>query len=124
LLIYLRNQIQQLNLQENQKLVWLIDCWSVHKSKQFVIYIKGHPNILVVFVPTNCTSELQPVNVMIQRPLKQAFKVNFNKWIVNIMKHQICEGKELHIDLKMSNLNLKFMGGFMQLGHKSKERRK
>jgi hypothetical protein len=35
LLAYLHKQIQQLDLQANQKLVWLIDCWSVHKNKEF-----------------------------------------------------------------------------------------
>jgi hypothetical protein len=29
------------------------------------------------------------------------------KWIVDIMKRQICEGKEPHIDLQMSNLKPK-----------------
>ncbi len=87
LLAYLHKQIQQLDLQANQKLVWLIDCWSVHKSKDFLDWIKKkHPNILVVFVPTNCTNELQLVDVIIQRPLKHAFKVNFNKWTTNVIK--------------------------------------
>jgi hypothetical protein len=35
------------------------------------------------------------------------FKVNFNKWTVDIIKHQSCEKKEPHIDLKMSDLKPK-----------------
>jgi hypothetical protein len=35
--------------------------------------------MLFVFVPTNCINELQLVYLIIQRPLKHAFKVNFNK---------------------------------------------
>jgi hypothetical protein len=59
LLAYLHKWIQQLDLQANQKLVWLINCWSVHKSKEFLDWIKKkHPNILVMFVFANCTSEL------------------------------------------------------------------
>jgi hypothetical protein len=38
-----------------------------------------------VFVSTNYTSELQLVDVIIQWP-KHAFKVNFNKWITNVIK--------------------------------------
>ncbi len=60
-----------------------------------------------MFVPANYTNELQLVDTIIQRPLKHAFKVNFNKWITNIIKHQIYKGKELHIDLKMNNLKPK-----------------
>jgi hypothetical protein len=67
LLAYLHKQIQQFDLQRNQKLVWLIDCWNVHKNKEFLDWIKKeHPNILIVFFLANCTSELQFVDVIIQ----------------------------------------------------------
>ncbi len=57
-----------------------------------------------MFVFANYTNELQPVNVIIQRPLKHDFKINYNKRIIAIIKHQIYEGKEPHIDLKMKKL--------------------
>jgi hypothetical protein len=60
--------------------------------------------MLVVFVPANYTNELKLADIIIQRPLKHAFKANFNKWITNIIKHQIYKRKKLHIDLKMNNL--------------------
>ncbi len=67
LLAYLHKQIQQLDLQANQKLVWLINCWNVHKRKEFLDYIKKeHPNIVIVFVPANCINELQLGDVIIQ----------------------------------------------------------
>jgi hypothetical protein len=111
LLAYLHKQIQQLDLQANQKPVWLIDYWSIHKRKEFLDWIKKkHPNILVVFVPTNCTSELQLVDVIIQRPLKHGFKVNFNKWTTCVIKQQIYNGKEPFIDLKMNNLKPQICG--------------
>ncbi len=58
-----------------------------------------------MFIPINCTNELQLVDVIIQRPLKHVFKVNFNKWTTNIIKNQICEvGEGVAHYLKMSNL--------------------
>ncbi|KAJ3984384.1 hypothetical protein F5890DRAFT_1397726, partial [Lentinula detonsa] len=36
--------------------IWKIDCWSVHKSKEFLSWMKeAHPTIIVVFIPGNCT---------------------------------------------------------------------
>ncbi len=63
-----------------------------------------------MFVLANYTNELQLVNVIIQRPLKHAFKINYNKWITNVIKHQIYKGNEPHIDLKMSNFKLEICG--------------
>jgi len=44
-----------MGLQTHQQLVWLLDCWSVHKSQKLLDWIKEkHPNVLVVFVLANC----------------------------------------------------------------------
>ncbi len=51
LLPYLHIQICHLGLQESQKLVWLLDCWSMHKGCDFLDWMKEtHPNILVIFI--------------------------------------------------------------------------
>jgi len=43
-------------------------------------------------------------------PLKHVFKINFNKWTTNVIKQQICDGKEPLIDFKMSNLKPQICG--------------
>jgi hypothetical protein len=50
----------------------------------------NHPNVLVIFVPTNCTHEL--TNVILQRPLKHAIKIQFDKGITSSIKQQIEDG--------------------------------
>jgi len=66
LLSYLHSQIKQLGLPKHKKMVWLLDCWFVHKSKEFLDWMKeDHPNILVIFIPTNCRNELQPTYVIL-----------------------------------------------------------
>ncbi|KAJ6458907.1 hypothetical protein C8R47DRAFT_921568, partial [Mycena vitilis] len=46
----------ELNLPPSQMAIWLIDCWSVHKSKEFLAWMKkNHPCITVLFVPGGCT---------------------------------------------------------------------
>ncbi|KAJ7101748.1 hypothetical protein C8R44DRAFT_582586, partial [Mycena epipterygia] len=46
----------ELKLPASQVSIWKIDCWSVHKSKEFLAWMKlHHPNIIVIFVPGGCT---------------------------------------------------------------------
>jgi hypothetical protein len=60
-------------------MIWLMDCWSIHKSKEFLNWMKkDHPNIFVIFIFTNYTSESQLANVILQQPLKHALKIQFN----------------------------------------------
>ena len=102
---YLAPMINLHNLPKNQKLIWLIDSWSVHKSSEFLNWIKSeHANVLVLFVPSNSTSKLQPADVILQRPLKHAFKLQFHKCTTSQVRTQIEVGKEGDVDLRMSNL--------------------
>jgi hypothetical protein len=50
---------------------------------------------------------LQPANVILQRSLKHAFKVQFNAWIITIIKKQIGNGQHPNVDFKMNNLKPK-----------------
>ncbi|KAJ7362495.1 hypothetical protein DFH08DRAFT_639504, partial [Mycena albidolilacea] len=46
----------ELGLPSSQISIWKIDCWSVHKSKEFLAWMKkNHPTIIVLFVPGGCT---------------------------------------------------------------------
>ena len=77
----------------------------MHKNSEFLNWIKGeHANVLVLFVPANCTSKLQPADVILQRPLKHAFKLQFHKWTTSQVRTQIEGGKDGDVDLRMSNL--------------------
>jgi hypothetical protein len=66
LLSCLHSQIEQLSLQTHPKMVWLLDCWFAHKSKEFLNWMKKyHSNILVIFILANCKNELQPAYVIL-----------------------------------------------------------
>ncbi|KAJ7022262.1 hypothetical protein C8F04DRAFT_901162, partial [Mycena alexandri] len=46
----------ELGLPTSQVSIWMIDCWLVHKSKEFLVWMKKHhKNIIVLFVPGGCT---------------------------------------------------------------------
>ena len=74
LLPYKDSQVEFLNLQAMQDMVWLIDCWSVHISKEFREWMQNHhPEIHILYIPANCTRIYQHANVILQRPFKHAF---------------------------------------------------
>jgi hypothetical protein len=75
---------------ENQKSIWKIDCWSVHKSEEFLAWMKKtHPNIIILFVPGNCTSIFQPLDVGIQRILKQSLQRSCHRDMVEDLMAQL-----------------------------------
>ena len=86
LLNYRISQIELLGLSTHQDLIWLIDCWSVHISKEFRAWMKNnHPRIHLLFIPANCTYIFQPTDVIPQRPFKHAFRVEFNKFTMEVI---------------------------------------
>ena len=63
-----------------------------------------HPEIHVLYIPTNCTSVFQPVDVVVQRPFKHAFRQEFNQFTMDTITKQLNGGTNVHIDFKMSKL--------------------
>jgi hypothetical protein len=81
---YFEEKKEELNLPTSQCSMWMIDCWSVHKSEEFRGWMKKtHSNIIISFVPANMTGLAQPLDVGIQRVLKQSMKRSAHKDIVD-----------------------------------------
>ena len=97
---YRLKQIEILGLPLHTPLIWLIDCWSVHTSTTFLTWLKlTHPLVKTIFVPANCTSVLQPADVILQRPFKHAFRNQYDKWSINQISQQLDSGEEENITL-------------------------
>lgn len=76
------------------ELVLLLDAWSVHRSKEFRDWMDAqHKRIHLVFVPANCTSMLQIVDVALNRPFKASIRNSFNIWAASIVAACIAAGK-------------------------------
>ncbi len=83
-------------------MVWLIDFWSVHKSKEFQDWMKSKfPSVCIIFIPANCTSVLQHVDVILQCMFKHAFKKEFYSWTCSIIKSQFERGENVKVDFWM-----------------------
>ncbi|KAJ7062655.1 hypothetical protein C8F01DRAFT_947638, partial [Mycena amicta] len=53
---YLAKTRAELKLHDRQKALWIIDVWSVHRSKEFLSFMRNHhPDILIDFIPGGCT---------------------------------------------------------------------
>lgn len=68
----------------NSHVVLIFDCWSVHKSEDFLTFLReSFPTYHPVFVPAGCTSKAQPADVIMQRPLKHGVADEFSAWMAN-----------------------------------------
>jgi hypothetical protein len=80
---------------KNQTCIWQIDCWSVHRSKEFLHWMYNtYPWIRIHFVPANCTGLFQPCDVGIQRVLKLAIRRSALQQIINHTREQLGQGVE------------------------------
>ena len=64
-------------------------------------------NILVVEIPPNCTDRLQPLDLAVNKPLKDQIKRRFRQWYSERVEKRIrnsASNNEKLIDLKLSQL--------------------
>ncbi|KJA19676.1 hypothetical protein HYPSUDRAFT_104632, partial [Hypholoma sublateritium FD-334 SS-4] len=53
---YFERMKADLGLPSTQYAIWKIDCWSVHKSLEFLDWMRlHHPTIIIIFIPGGCT---------------------------------------------------------------------
>ena len=87
---YFERVKREKGLPVTQKSLWMIDVWSVHRSKEFRTWMRvTHPNILLDYVPGGCTSIMQPCDVGIQRPFKLSVKRSYQEDVVTEMLNQL-----------------------------------
>jgi len=88
-----------------QRSLWMIDVWSVHRSEKFLNWMwANHPTILVDFVPGGCTGVAQPCDVGIQRPFKHITNQCFLQDIVDVTLTQMENGEDVDIDERLPTL--------------------
>ena len=106
LIPYYMDVVVRMDLSKDQKMIWIIDCWFVHKSKAFLLWMKEQfPLICILFVPTLCTSKLQPIDVILQGPLKCELLTRFKKRLASCIQEQLeARALETKLDLSISTL--------------------
>jgi hypothetical protein len=117
---YLRETKQRLGLDGNQKSVLILDCWSVHRSKEFREYIEQQcPDVVILYVPASCTSKGQVVDLVVNWPMKNAGCSAFEDDVMEQVDKQLRSGispEEVLVDLSMKSLRNK-LPMFVRIGH-------
>lgn len=115
---YFDRQKKELGLPNSQCAMWMIDCWSVHRSQEFRDYMREkHPTIIVSFVPANLTGLAQPLDVGIQRVLKQSLKRSAHKDIIDETTRHLESGKppaSFKLDTTLGTLRDRAVGWMVQ----------
>jgi hypothetical protein len=105
---YFRNTITTLGLPEHQRCIWILDCWSVHRSVAFLEWMTDNFLwIIVIFVPGGLTGKAQWCDVWFQRPWKHLVTSKFNAWVCNQTLRQMAAGVDpvnIRVDLKIGPL--------------------
>ena len=91
----------ELGLASDQMALWLIDCWSVHRSKEFLDWMASmHPLIIVIFIPAGLTGLFQPCDVGLQRIFKHSLKKSAHEDVVREVLSQLQAGRAVQ-DIKI-----------------------
>ena len=102
---YLDAQKTHISRPQSQKSLWIIDVWSVHRSDEFMGWMRdNHPTILIDFVPGGCTGVAQPLDVAINRPFKQSIKVSYHADLVDDFLGQMKKNQRLEFDTRIGPL--------------------
>ncbi|THU86688.1 hypothetical protein K435DRAFT_804908 [Dendrothele bispora CBS 962.96] len=90
----------------------------VHKSEGFLGWMKKtHPNIILIFILGNCTSVFQPLDVGVQRVLKQSFKRSAHADIVAEISGKLAAGSSVTLDMSLPVLRDRALGWIVKAYH-------
>ena len=77
-----------LQLSKSHPALAIFDCFRGQTTPEFLSLLEEH-NIVCVQVPANCTNRLQPLDVSINKPIKDDLKKSFHSWHANEMQKQL-----------------------------------
>ncbi|KAG9084848.1 hypothetical protein FS749_004912 [Ceratobasidium sp. UAMH 11750] len=101
---YFREQIQAHGLPEDQRCIFQIDAWSVHRSAEFREWMaSSYPWIGLQYIPGGCTGYFQACDVALQRVVKAAIHQHALEDLIDETSEAISSGAALET-FKNSNL--------------------
>ena len=75
---------------------WLLlwDVYSSHRSQPLFEYLKAkYPNLIILFVPANCTPVLQPLDVLFNATWKSFISNLCVLWLISKVSSQMKQGE-------------------------------
>ena len=101
---YVDCKLKEFKLLCDQPALAIFDVFKGQQTESVMKLLEEH-HILVVSVPANCTDRLQPMDLSINKSVKEFMRSKFRDWYSKQVQHQLSEGEEITpVDLKMSTV--------------------
>jgi hypothetical protein len=71
--------------EENEVIVFILDAASFHTSKKVESLLKNF-GIELIILPGGCTDFLQPLDVCVNKPLKDKVRASYIVWLENVLR--------------------------------------
>ena len=98
---YFDSMWEKLRLANDQMAWWLIDCWSIHHSQEFLGWMAlKHSLTIIIFIPTGLTGLFQPCDVSLEHIFMDSLKKSAHKDVVHEVLDQLKAGCTVH-DIKI-----------------------
>ena len=101
---YIAEKRDELDLPLKQPALAIFDVFSTHRHTS-VLDALQRANIKVVYVPAGCTVELQPLDLKVNKAIKDILKKQFHVWYADQVTKFLKKNKKLdkfEIDLRLS----------------------
>ena len=118
---YFKEQRRVLELPADQPALVILDVFAAHRTENVKALYAEH-NILLEFVPANCTGELQPLDVSCNGDLKGYLKQLFSEWYADEVTKQLKEGGSVKINLQLSVMKPLHANWILQAWHMLNEK--
>lgn len=104
---HIRRTKKRLGLPDSQKALCIFDVFRAQMGEDFINDLKKKI-ICIVFVPPSCTDRLQPMDLTVQKIVKDKLKERFQKSYANQISKQLENGNTdqtlTPVDLRLSFL--------------------
>ena len=103
---YVQSTRERLGLEKDHFAVALFDVFAAHRCDSVLQSLEKN-HIKCIFIPANCTGELQPQDLTVNQVFKQELKACFIRWYADLVKKQLGDRVELENikpDLRISVL--------------------
>ena len=100
---YFMNIRVKLDLPLGQKALMILDFFSAQLGEDFRQLMLSK-NLVYVYVPANCTSKLQPMDLSVQKCVKDRMRNSFEDYYAELVANSPETKTELKVDLGMTTL--------------------
>lgn len=98
---YVTEKRKQLGLSSNHPALVIFDVFKGQCTEE-VCKLLGDNNILYTLVPANCTDQLQPLDLSVNKPAKDFMKRQFQNWYGEMICKQLEVKVEEEVDMRLS----------------------